>query len=112
MTIDALVPAPKDSETFDPSSARFVPECAGCYVLATFSRVVLYIGRSINLRTRMKQHLADDDKVKATPYGRATVFFWVECKDIERIERTWTNLYIQCEGRLPVLNSVYPTVSM
>ena len=111
MTIDALVPVPTNSDTFEPRSVRFVPEYAGCYVLATFSQVVLYIGRTINLQTRIKQHLADEDKVKMTPQGRATLFFWFECSDIERIERTWTNLYIQCEGRLPPMNSVYPSVS-
>lgn len=111
MTIEDLIPPPDDAETFEPRSLRFVPERAGCYVLTTFSRLVLYIGRTTNLRGRMEQHLADDKKVKPTRYGRATFFGWVECDDIERIERTWVNIYIQHEGRLPVLNSVYPTVS-
>lgn len=106
-----LVPPPGNAETFEPRRARFVPERAGCYALATFSRVVLYIGRTTNLRTRIKQHLADDEKVKPTRYGRVTVFLWIECDDIERIERTWTNLYILREGRLPVMSSIYPTVS-
>ena len=111
MTTADLVPPPGNAEAFEPRRTRFVPEGPGCYALATFSRIVLYIGRTTNLRARMKRHLADDAKVTLTRYGRASIFFWIESDDIERIERTWTNLCIQCEGRLPVLNSVYPTVS-
>jgi len=111
MTTARLVPAPDSAETFEPKSARFVPACAGCYVLTTFSGVVLYIGRTTNLRSRMKQHLADDEKVDLTPHGRATFFSWTASDEIEKIERTWTNTHIQCEGCLPVLNSVYPAMS-
>ena len=111
MIAEKLVPPPDNAETFEPKNARFVPVCAGCYALATFSGVVLYIGRTTNLRARMKQHLADDEKIDPTHYGRATLFSWIACDDIERIERTWTNTHIQWEGCLPVLNSVYPAVS-
>ena len=111
MTMEELVPPPEKTETFEPKSVRFVPERPGCYTLTTFSHAVLYIGRTINLRARMKRHLRDEEKVKSTRQGRATFFSWIECDDIEKVERTWVNIYIHCNGRLPVFNSIYPTVS-
>lgn len=110
MNVSALMPAPTHYQTFEWSSVRYIPERPGCYVLTTFSRSVLYVGRTRNLRTRMSQHLDDDKKASATGPGRAVLFWWTESDDIERIERTWANVHIQHEGRLPVLNGVYPAV--
>ena len=111
MNVSALMPAPTHSQTFEWNNVRHIPERPGCYVLTTFSRSVLYVGRTRNLRARMSQHLDDDKKTNATSSGRAVLFWWTESDDIERIERTWVNVHIQHEGRLPVLNGLYPAIS-
>ena len=74
MNVSALIPAPSHVRGFEWNAVRHVPERSGCYVLATFLRVVLYVGRTKNLRARMRQHLDDDRKLGATERGRAVFF--------------------------------------
>lgn len=111
MNVAELFPLPAHSETFSRSRERFVPERPGCYVLSTFSRVVLYIGLAKNLRRRMNEHLDSDAKTAVTELGRAVMFFWVESEELEKIERTWMNIHIQHAGSLPILNAVYSPIS-
>lgn len=111
MKVNDLTPTPSCSAEFEWNMVRYVPEGSGCYVLATFMGVVLYLGRTTSLRERMRRHLDDPTKTSPTRLGRAVRFVWFESEDIERVERTWANLHIQQEGRLPVLNVVYPAVS-
>ena len=106
-----LVPSPSHWNTFRRSKERFVPETSGCYVLSTFSGVVLYIGQATNLRRRMNNHLDDPNKTESTVFGRAALFHWLECSQIATIERTWMNIHIQHDGVLPVLNRTYAPVS-
>ena len=108
MNVSSLVPAPLHVKAFEWNAVRHVPERSGCYVLATFLRVVLYVGRTKNLRARIRQHLDDDKKLGSTEHGRAVFFVWMETDDHQRIERTWANVHIEHEGRLPILNRVYP----
>ena len=110
MNVAELVPQPTHVETFRRSRERFVPEKPGCYVLTTFTRVLLYIGLATNLRRRMSNHLDSEAKIGATAFGRAALFLWIESDEIQKIERTWMNIHIQHEGGLPVLNSVYSPV--
>jgi hypothetical protein len=107
MNVAELVPQPDHREAFKRSRERFVPGSPGCYVLANFSTEVMYVGLAKNLRRRMNDHLDDQEKTSATSLGRATLFFWIECKEINKIERTWMNIHIQHEGVLPLLNSVF-----
>jgi len=112
MNVERLVPQPTGCETFLRSRGRFVPEAAGCYVLATFSRVVLYVGLAKNLRKRMNDHLDSPKKTGDTKYGRAMLFYWTETPDPNLIERTWLNTHLEHEGVLPVLNSIFsPTAT-
>ncbi len=111
MKIDELVPRPNHRETFKRNRERFIPEKAGCYVLASFGLVVLYIGLTNNLRKRLNDHLDNPQKTSETKSGRATFFFWIESADINKIERTWMNIHIQNEGALPELNSIYSPTS-
>ena len=112
MKIDLLIPQPPKNETFKRSRERFVPEVSGCYVLTTFSRDVLYIGLTENLRRRMNEHLDSPQKTGETKLGRALLFFWMECTDTRLIERTWLNVHIQHEGARPVLNKVDSPVAL
>jgi hypothetical protein len=107
MNVDELIPRPTHCETFKRSQERFIPEKPGCYVLATFSKTVLYIGLSNNVRKRMNDHLDNTKKTAETKSGRAVLFYWIESADTYKIERTWMNIHIQCEGSLPELNSMY-----
>jgi hypothetical protein len=111
MNISQLIPQPTHWETFKRHCERFIPEKPGCYVLTTFSKVVLYIGLTSNLRKRMNDHLDNPNKTSETKVGRAVLFFWIESLDINKIERTWMNTHIQYEGSLPELNSVYSPTS-
>ena len=59
----------------------------------------------------MDNHLDNPQKTEAGEYGRAIFFYWLESVDINKIERTWLNVHVEHEGRLPVLNSVYSPTS-
>ena len=107
MNISELVPQPSHCETFLRNRLRFVHDGPGCYVLTTFSKVVLYIGLADNLRRRMNDHLDDPIKTGETTLGRAFLFHWIESQDTNKIERTWMNIHIQHEGSLPILNKMY-----
>jgi hypothetical protein len=111
MNTRQLIPLPSHWNAFRRSKERFVPETSGCYVLSTFSGVVLYIGQATNLRRRMINHLDSPTKTASTEFGRATLFHWFECSDIATVERTWMNIHIQHEGALPLLNRAYAPVS-
>jgi hypothetical protein len=111
MNVEELVPQPTHCETFKRSRERFIPEKPGCYVLTTFSKSVLYVGLTNNLRKRMNDHLDSPTKTGETKLGRAVLFFWIESADTNKIERTWMNIHIQCEGSLPELNSMYSPTS-
>ncbi|MBD2747768.1 GIY-YIG nuclease family protein [Microvirga sp. BT688] len=86
---------------------KFVPDGSGCYALTTFDETVLYIGLATNLRRRMNDHLDDPRKTSPSPKGRAILFFWIETAETNKVERTWMNIHMQHEGRLPELNRAY-----
>jgi hypothetical protein len=111
MNISELVPQPSHCETFARNRVRFIPDRPGCYVLTTFPKVVLYIGQATNLRRRMGAHLDSSEKTKETKSGRAILFFWFECLDLSRVERTWMNIHLIQDGSLPELNSVYSPIN-
>ena len=107
MNIKWLVPLPAHRQPFRLSHQKFVPPKPGCYVLTTFDEVVLYVGLAVDIHRRMGEHLDNPEKTSATILGRAIWFHWVETADLNKVERTWMNIHIQHEGRLPELNSVY-----
>ncbi|WP_420507426.1 GIY-YIG nuclease family protein [Nitratireductor aquimarinus] len=86
---------------------RFVSEKSGCYVLATFQEDILYVGLTKNLRRRFGQHLDSPEKVATTAEGRAIWFSWLECAELEKVERTWLNSHARAHGVWPILNKVY-----
>jgi excinuclease UvrABC nuclease subunit len=110
MNVDLLVPKPTKSESFRRTQGKFVPEVSGCYVLTTFSKEILYIGLSNNIRRRMDQHLDNPDKTRLTENGRAVFFYWIESEDTNKIERTWMNMHLQHEGVMPILNKIYSPI--
>lgn len=111
MNVDHLTPRPVLCEPFRRNRERFIPARPGCYVLTTFSRTVLYIGLTNNLRRRVNEHLDNPAKVSATEHGRAVLFFWLETDELHKVERTWLNIHIQHEGVMPELNRVYSPTS-
>jgi excinuclease UvrABC nuclease subunit len=111
MIIDLLVPAPTHREMFRRDRERFVPDRRGCYALATFSGVVLYVGLTEDIRRRMDEHLDNSEKTGETAFGRAVFFHWIETPDTYKVERTWINIHIQHEGSWPVLNKMYSPTS-
>lgn len=110
MKVEALRPLPTDCAPFRLDQARFVPAVGGCYALTTVENIILYVGLATNIRTRMGQHLENPIKTGLTSMGRARIFHWLHCDDIERVERTWMNLHMEAEGALPILNKAYSPV--
>lgn len=111
MKLALLIPIPYASEAFRRSREKFVPTKPGCYVLTTFEQDVLYIGLTVNLRRRVNEHLDSSAKTELTAQGRAVLVHWIETVDINKVERTWLNIYLLNEGRLPILNSIYSPTS-
>jgi hypothetical protein len=111
MNIGCLKPRPQFKDSFILSREKFITEKSGCYVLTTFSGMVLYIGLAKNLRRRMREHLNNPEKTAQTSLGRAIFFQWFESDDINKIERTWLNTHLEHEGVLPVLNKIYSPTS-
>ena len=111
MNLSHLIPQPTLFETFNKRRLIHIPDKPGCYVLCAFSRTVLYIGLSINLRRRMNDHLDDHEKTRETKNGRAVLFYWIEGLELNKVERTWLNIHIQHEGAMPPLNKIYSPTS-
>lgn len=114
MNIDKLSPPPIGREAFNRSRLRNIPSESGCYALTTFSREVLYIGLTVNLRNRMNNHLDNPAKNIATPSGRAVLFYWltIEAGELNKLERTWLNIHVENEGKFPLLNKMFsPTAT-
>src|SRR5581483_11879920 len=109
MNVNQLVPRPSSCDSFHRRRCRFVPESPGCYVLTTFTNVVLYVGLTVNLRRRMNEHLDSPKKTGETRFGRAVLFYWCEMSELNthKVERTWLNIHLEHEGVVPVLNSIY-----
>jgi hypothetical protein len=111
MNVTELIPAPVGRESFMRNRYRFVPDVAGCYALTTFTGTILYVGLTNDLRRRMNEHLDSSEKTSETSEGRAIFFQWWQGEELEKVERTWMNIHIQNEGRLPIMNGVYSPVS-
>jgi predicted GIY-YIG superfamily endonuclease len=111
MNVGLFVPAPTRSEAFRRNRDHFVSEASGCYALTNFSKEVIYVGLAKNLRRRFNQHLDDQRKTAVTDLGKAILFWWCETEDINKVERTWMNIHIQHEGKLPLLNNAYSPTS-
>lgn len=112
MNISLLDPPPRLRENFRLDRQKFIPEKAGCYVLVSFQGVVLYVGLTNNFRRRFSEHLNDPKKCSPTKYGRAIYFCWVECSELEKVERTWQNKCLIEDGELPVLNGASSPISI
>ena len=111
MKLALLYPSPATSESFRRSREKFLPSLPGCYVLTTFEQDVLYIGLTLNLRRRINEHLDSSEKTELTAHGRAVLVHWIGTAEINKVERTWLNIYLLNEGRLPILNNVYSPTS-
>lgn len=110
MNIIRLMPPPTGSDVFRRNRENFIPDRSGCYALTNFSKEVMYVGLTKNLRRRFNQHLESQLKTAITNLGKATFFWWIETEDVHKIERTWMNAHIQHEGALPLLNKVYSPI--
>lgn len=112
MKVSDLIPLPTFKEGFRRAQSRFISKESGCYVLATFDDEILYVGLAKNLRRRFVQHLDTAEKIAATAKGRAVWFFWLECEELPKVERTWMNAYQLKHAKLPILNKVYSPTSV
>ena len=113
MKVPLLNPPVDACEDFSRRGADFVPESAGCDLLANASGDVLYLGKAKNLRRRMLNHLKDGEKTGMTRRGRASVFHYALCEvgQLPSLEIGWTNQFQLAEGgAMPPLNKNTPPV--
>ena len=52
----------------------------------------------------MGEHLDDPQKTSPTSEGRTIFFHWIECENIDQVERGWLNWCEIIDGKKPVLN--------
>lgn len=112
MKIENLKPSPNNREYFRRDRQRFIPKNAGCYILATLQDDILYVGLSKNLQRRFGEHLDDSGKTSKTQQGRASIFCWIGCDELHKVERTWLNSCEIEDGTLPILNELRSPVSV
>lgn len=112
MIVDTLAPTPQKRESFRRNRGKFLPNTKGCYVITTFDGTILYIGLSVDIRRRMIEHLDTPQKVLPTVLGKSTWIYWLETRDMHKVERTWLNMHITAEGGLPILNKLNSPTSV
>ena len=112
MKIEDLKPSPNRRENFLRKRQRFIPDKSGCYVLTTFQDDILYVGLTNDLRQRFGKHLDDPQKTSKTENGRAFFFHWLECDELNKVERTWLNDCVLTDGALPILNKINSPISV
>ena len=108
MNVLQLTPLPIKQMVFTLESVKYLPTVAGCYVLTSFVGEVLYVGLTVNLLQRFKQHRDTSEKCQPTTLGRAHWFYYVTADktQINTIERGWQNQYAAVHGALPILNKI------
>lgn len=113
MKVDELTPQPNERKQFKLAYFKSVPKVGGGYVLTTFDKNILYIGYSVNLNDRFKQHLDNPEKTNPTEEGKAIWFYFMpsDPKNLPKLERTWLNHFEAMHGRLPIMNKVNSPVS-
>lgn len=109
MNVQCLIPYPTNRLLFAWSQQPHIPALPGCYVLATFSGEVLYVGlASVSIRDRMAKHLDTGEKRAIGPLGAAYWFYYHLCSSekVASIERGWMNTSILETGARPPLNKI------
>lgn len=98
---------------FSYSEKDIAPEQSGCYVITTPNGTILYIGRTDNIRSRMKQHLDDKEKTKLTPLGKPDCFYYKLCsaRDLKSLEYAWVHEHkLNSNGKRPYFNKNDPSI--
>jgi len=113
MKVDELNPKPEVKLIFKRSSYKQVPLENGCYILATFSNDILYVGLANNLHNRFQQHLDNPGKTNLTTSGKAVWFYYATYDPINlpKLERTLLNQFLNMHSQLPVLNKISSPVA-
>ena len=109
MKLRELDPAMLNRVVFNRRELTDAPESSGCYVLATIDDEILYIGRTVNLRTRLGQHLNDPDKQQAD--GVATSWFYyreLPETQLSGVESGLLARHYYAESRRPPMNAIGP----
>ncbi len=108
MKVSQLVPHPAEHVLFTLRAVKQLPHSAGCYVLTNFQSEILYVGLTVNLLQRFKQHRETEEKRQPTILGRAYWFHFLKADEqsINGIERAWQIQYAAVHGSLPILNKI------
>ena len=115
MKVSELDPQPVEKIQFDGWQQRVAaPPESGCYVITTFHDDILYIGQSVRIDSRMKDHLEDNRKRQRAAGGVAYWLYYFVCEstdELNDLERGWVLQHMAREGgSKPPFNKVMPPV--
>lgn len=109
MKIDKLRPIPLKKVDFQYLSLKMLPQKKGCYVLTSFDSQIIYLGLSINLKSRLLTHFESSKQEAITELGRIFFAYYIEFEndvELNQTERGWLHQYELEYGKLPPLNKV------
>ena len=114
MLVSDLAPITDDRVIFSYPKSHEVPEDSGCYVITTLDGTILYIGQSINIRSRMRDHLYTKEMTATMPSGESAYWFYYTlcpAAELNQLEGNWIDDHKLNEGgKLPPFNDVNPTI--
>ena len=113
MNVNELIPKLAFKVQFKISNYVFIPKEAGCYILTTIDKNIIYVGLSDNLFYRFQQHLNNAEKTNPNNEGNVFWFYYknYDSKNLPTLERTWINQFVMNHGKSPVLNKINSPVN-
>lgn len=86
-----------------------IPKIPGCYILTSIKREILYVGQTNNLFRRFQEHLSSPQKTRCSGFDTVIWFYYLayQEKELNNLEHSWLNQYLEQDGCLPVLNKVH-----
>ena len=111
MLAESLIPQPEGRVRFNYYALRLSPKESGCYALANYDGVVLYVGKAGSIAGRMEDHLDAGDKSGKTPHGHAHWLYYRFCpvNYLKRLETGWVNEHqLKENGKRPFFNKIAP----
>jgi len=114
MNVRKLRPRPVDRVVFSYGGLLGLKPGSGCYVLTSSAGKVRYIGQATDVRRRLEQHLADEEKGRAQRQGKLTWAYVEKCEveELSEMETAWVRQHQLAEGGLlPPLNKIEPPSS-
>lgn len=114
MLISDLSPSVSIRKQFLWSENRDVPAVAGCYAIASYDLLVLYVGLATkSIKARMADHLDSAEKRRGAGLVLPYWFYFrtFASQEVHAVERGWLNESILRDGKFPPLNHAHSPIS-